>query len=110
MDIEGILNKLRDESNYLVDCNDGSAYKELYANEINTLLEHIDDLESRCQAVIDFIYKSLEMKIIINNKETKILGYNQGLYKILEILEKGRTDVHPEKEDENEFSSKEGGK
>lgn len=49
MDIEGILNKLRDESNYLVD---GSAYKELYANEINTLLEHIDDLESRCQAVI----------------------------------------------------------
>ena len=52
MDIEGILNKLRDESNYFVDCNDGSAYKELYASEINTLLEHIDDLESRCQAVI----------------------------------------------------------
>ena len=50
------------------------------------------------------------MKIIINNKETKILGYNQGLYKILEILDGGRTDVHPEKEDENEFSSKEGGK
>ena len=84
MNIEGILNKLRE-----VDCNDGSAYKELYANEINTLLEHIDGLESRCQAVIDLIYKSLEMKIIINNKETKILGYNQGLYKILEILEKG---------------------
>ena len=92
MDIEGILNKLRDESNYFVDCNDGSAYKELYASEINTLLEHIDDLESRCQAVIDFIYKSLEMKIIINNKETKILGYNQGLYKILEILEKGERE------------------
>lgn len=84
MDIEGILNKLRDESNYFVDCNDGSSYKELYANEINTLLEHIDDLESRRQAVIDLIYKSLEMEIIINNKET-----NQGLYKILEILEKG---------------------
>ena len=50
MDIEGILNKLRE-----VDCNDGSAYKELYANEINTLLEHIDDLESRRQAVIDLI-------------------------------------------------------
>jgi len=99
MNIEGILNKLRDESNYLVDCNDGSAYKELYADEINTLLEHIDDLESRHQAVIDLIYKSLEMNIIVNNKETKILGYNQGLYKILEILENkgGRTDVHPEK-------------
>lgn len=101
MNIEGILNKLRDESNYLIDCNDGSAYKELYANEINTLLEYIDDLKSRHQDVIDLIYKSLEMKIIVNNKETKILGYNQGLYKILEILEK---------EDVNEFSSKEGGK
>ena len=32
-------------------------------------------------------YKSLEMKIIINNKET-----NQGLYKILEILEKGERE------------------
>lgn len=88
MNIEGILNKLRDESNYLVDCNDGSAYKELYANEINTLLEYIDDLNSRHQAVIDLIYKSLKMKVIVNNKETKILGYNQGLYKILEILER----------------------
>ena len=84
MNIEGIRNKLRN----LVDCNDGSVYKELRADEIKALLEHIDDLESRHQAVIDLIYESLEMKIIVNNEEIKVLGYNQGLYKILEILER----------------------
>jgi len=44
-EIKEILDKLKDENNYQVDCNDGSAFKELFANEINLLLDYITNLQ-----------------------------------------------------------------
>ena len=44
-EIKEILNKLKDNNNYEVDCNDGSAYKELFANEIYSLLDYITNLQ-----------------------------------------------------------------
>ena len=43
--IKEILDKLKDENNYQVDCNDGSAFKELFANDINLLLDYITNLQ-----------------------------------------------------------------
>ena len=44
-EIKEILNKLKNENNYQVDCNDGSAFKELFANEIYLLLDYITNLQ-----------------------------------------------------------------
>ena len=52
-EIKEILDKLKNENNYQVDCNDGSAFKELYANEIYLLLDYITNLQEEKKQLKD---------------------------------------------------------
>lgn len=65
-EIKGIIDKLKDENNYQVDCNDGSAFKELFANEINLLLDYITDLQEELK-----YRKQAEQEY--NEKRTKLM-------------------------------------
>lgn len=52
-EIKEILDNLKNENNYQVDCNDGSAFKELFANEINLLLDYITNLQEENKELND---------------------------------------------------------
>ena len=44
-----VLEKLKDKSNYQRDCNDGSYFIELFANEIYILCKFMEDLQQKVE-------------------------------------------------------------
>lgn len=91
-EIKEILDKLKNENNYQVDCNDGSAFKELFANEINLLLDYITNLQEKVEQYenpddLTLFYMWLDEKA--KDKMKKLQEENKELKAKLEMYENG---------------------
>ena len=68
-----VLEKLKNKSNYQRDCNDGSYFIELFANEIYILCKFMEDLQQKVEQLENIRKETIECietdSIEINTKE-----------------------------------------
>ncbi|MBQ1551554.1 MAG: hypothetical protein IIZ67_05560 [Bacilli bacterium] len=68
-----VLEKLKDKSNYQRDCNDGSYFIELFANEIYILCKFMEDLQQKVEQLEKELNQEKEefagLHKVLNNKE-----------------------------------------
>lgn len=85
-----VLEKLKNKSNYQRDCNDGSYFIELFANEIYILCKFMEDLQQKVEQLENIrkeIKEYIEKQVVCCKNGDMLVELN--VDDLLNILNKG---------------------